>query len=174
MSTAVMRSKRAARAGALLAGLAMLAAHHPAFAADAAGELGAVFCAARLEDDEARVKPLLTPSLLALIDEAQARNKIVADAAPDEKPPLGDGIPYQAFPDKADTCEPGQAVAEGDRIELPLAYGFEKAPDANWTDTLLLVPSDRGLLIDDIRFQGSADGSGIVTLREILSEAFDL
>jgi len=140
---------------------------------DAASEVGAAFCAARLEDDEARVKPLLTPSLLELIDEAQARSKAVADANPDEKPPLGDGIPYQAFPDKADTCLPGQAANQDGRVELPLAYGFENAPDANWTDTLVLVPAEGKLLIDDIRFQGSADGSGVVTLREILSEAFD-
>ena len=161
------------RASALWAGLAMLLAGGPCLAAEGAAELAAAFCTARMADDEAMVKPLLTPSLLALIGEAETRNKVIAEAVPDEKPPFGDGIPYQAFPDKADTCRPGQAAAEAGRIELPVVYGFEKMPDANWTDTLVLLSADGRLLIDDIRFQGSADGSANVTLREILSEAFD-
>jgi hypothetical protein len=161
------------RAVRLWVSAALLVAAGPSLAADGAAELAAAFCAARLADSEAKVKPLLTPSLLALIGEAEARNKIIAEANPDEKPPFGDGIPYQAFPDKADTCRPGDAAAEAGRIELPIVYGFEKTPDANWTDRLVLLAADGKLLIDDIRFQGSADGSGIVTLREILSEAFD-
>jgi hypothetical protein len=161
------------RASALWAGLAMLLAGGPCLAAEGANKLAAAFCAARLADSEAEVKPLLTPSLLELIGEAEARNKAAAEANPDEKPPFGDGIPYQAFPDKADTCRAGQAAAEAGRIELPIVYGFEQAADANWTDTLVLLSAGGKLLIDDIRFQGSADGSAIVSLREILSEAFD-
>jgi hypothetical protein len=158
---------------AIPAGLGAFWAAGPSFATQTAAEIATAFCAARTADDEALLRPLLSPSLLALIAEAQERNRIIAEANPDEKPPLGDGIPYQAFPDRADTCQPGEPVAESGRTDVPIGYVFAKTPEANWTDTLMLLSADGKLLIDDIRFQGSADGSGIVTLREILSEAFD-
>src|SRR5262245_47072214 len=99
---------------AIPAGLAAFWAAQPSHATQTADEIAAAFCAARTADDEARLKPLLSPSLLALIAETEERNRIIADANPDEKPPFGDGIPYQAFPDRADSCKPGAPVVEAD------------------------------------------------------------
>ncbi|MFI0849452.1 hypothetical protein [Mesorhizobium sp. IMUNJ 23232] len=141
--------------------------------ADTAAGVATAFCATRTALDEARLKPLLTPSLLAVIAEAEERNRIIAEATPDEKPPFGDGIPYQSFPDRPDTCEPGAPVERAGRTEVAIAYGFAKTPRANWTDTLILISAEGQALIDDIRFRESADGSGALTLREILHDAFD-
>lgn len=141
--------------------------------ADTAAGAAAAFCATRTSAIEARLKPLLTRSLLAVIAEAEERNRIVAEATPDEKPPFGDGIPYQSFPDRPDTCEPGKPVERAGRTEIAVTYGFAKTPRANWTDTLILVSAEGQSFIDDIRFRESADGSGALTLREILHDAFD-
>lgn len=141
--------------------------------ADTAAEVATAFCATRTSVDEARLKPLLTPSLLAVIAEAEQRNRIIAEATPDEKPPFGDGIPYQSFPDQPDTCDAGKPVERAGRTEIAVTYGFAKTPRANWTDTLILVPAEGQALIDDIRFREAADGSSALTLREILHDAFD-
>jgi hypothetical protein len=141
--------------------------------AETAAEVATAFCVTRTSVDEARLKPLLTPSLLAVIAEAEERNHIIAEATPDEKPPFGDGIPYQSFPDRPDTCEPGKPAERAGRTEIAVTYGFAKTPRANWTDTLILVSAEGQALIDDIRFRESADGSGALTLREILHDAFD-
>jgi hypothetical protein len=141
--------------------------------ADTTSEVAAAFCATRTSADDARLKPLLTPSLLAVIAEAEERNRIIAEATPDEKPPFGDGIPYQSFPDRPDTCGVGTPAERAGRTEIAVTYGFAGTPRANWSDTLILVPAEGQALIDDIRFRESADGSGALTLREILHDAFD-
>lgn len=154
--------------GSLLAGLVSMSG-----AAETAVDVAAAFCKTRTAGDPEAVKPLLTPSLLAVIAEAEARNRIIAEGNPDEKPPLGDGVPYQTFQDLPDTCEPGQPAERAGRTEVPVTYGFEKTPDANWTDTLVLVAADGRPMIDDVRYQGSADGGGMHGLREILHAMFD-
>ncbi|MEQ1950771.1 hypothetical protein [Mesorhizobium sp. CN2-181] len=116
---------------------------------------------------------MLTASLLAVIADAEDRNRIIAEATPDEKPPFGDGIPYQSFPDLPDTCTPEKPAERAGRTEVAVTYGFPKTPRANWTDTLILISSEGQARIDDIRFRESADGSGALTLREILHDAFD-
>ena len=82
-------------------GLLLLAFSLPlvsgAGAAGTATELAEAFCKTRTTGDAEAVKPLLTPSLLAVIAEAEDRNRIIAESTPDEKPPFGDGIPYQSF-----------------------------------------------------------------------------
>jgi hypothetical protein len=136
-------------------------------------ELAQAFCATRVKSDEEAVKPLLTRSLLAVIKDAEERNDIIAKGNPDEKPPLGDGVPYQSFPDVPDRCEASPPVAKGGTIEVPVKYEFKAYPDATWTDTLLLVDDGGSLKINDIRYPGSADGSAQLGLRDVLTGAFD-
>jgi hypothetical protein len=161
--------KRAVIAALSLAPLTFAA---PAFAGGA-DDLAASFCATRLKSDAEAVKPMLTPSLLAIIKDAEERNDIIAKGNPDEKPPLGDGVPYQSFPDVPEVCEPGTPVERAGLTEVPLKYSFKDSPDAGWTDTLILSDDDGKLLINDVHYQGSADGSAIVGLREVLNGAFD-
>jgi hypothetical protein len=142
-------------------------------AAGGVSELAAAFCKTRISGDAEAVKPLLTGSLQAVIADAEQRNRIIAEATPDEKPPFGDGIPYQSFPDIPDSCEPGTPDERAGRIEIPVSYSFRQSPDAGWTDTLILVSSGGDLRIDNIRFRDAPDGSAPHSLREILHDAFD-
>ena len=67
---------------------------------------------------------LVTRALGAAIDEAVKKNDAIAAATPDEKPPLGDGVPFQSFPDEAPVCQAGKFAEAGgkrdrrDRIHL--------------------------------------------------------
>jgi hypothetical protein len=143
-----------------------------AFAADDPRAVAAAFCKARLADDEAATMALLTPSLVKVIEEAKARSDVIAKATPDEKPPFGDGIPYQSFPDVAEGCEAGEA---GDQtgIEIEVKYLFPKTPNADWTDRLKLVTEGDKLLVDDILYANVANGEPDQGLRQALFEAFD-
>ena len=86
------------------------------------------------------IVPLLTPDLAATIADAQQRSDTIQAAAPDEKPPLGDGVPWSSWTDYADGCEVG--VPEGDETKtmVPIGHRFSDSPDADYLDHLLLVP----------------------------------
>jgi hypothetical protein len=144
-----------------------------ALAADEPRSVAEAFCKARLADDEGKTLALLTPSLVKVIEEAKARNDVIAKATPDEKPPFGDGIPYQAFPDVAEGCEAGEISDESGRVEVEIDYLFPKTPKANWTDRLKLVVDGDRLLIDDILFANVANGEPDQGLRRVLFDAFD-
>lgn len=145
----------------------------PAIAGGTAEDAAKAFCATRTAGDAESVKPLLTASLLEAVAEAERRNEILQKANPDEKPPFGDGIPYQSFPDLPSGCTAGAVEAKSGRSEVSVTYEFAGYPRAGFTDKLMLAPADGGYLIDDIRFTGSADGSADVVLSDILKNAFD-
>ena len=163
-----MRS--AVQCGPLLAVMLLSGA---ALAADEPRAVAEAFCKARLAGDEAATHALLTPSLAKVIGEAKARNDIIAKATPDEKPPFGDGIPYQAFPDVPQGCEAGKTVEKSGRVQIEVNYLFPETPKANWTDRLKLVVEGDGLRIDDIVFANVANGEPDHGLRKVLFEAFD-
>jgi len=144
-----------------------------AFAGDDPRAVGEAFCKERLVNDEMATFALLTPSLIKVINETKTRNDVIAKATPDEKPPFGDGIPYQAFPDVAPVCEVGKITEKSGRIELEIGYVFPETPNGNWTDALKLVPQGDRLLIDDILFANVANGEPDQGLRKVLFEAFD-
>ncbi len=144
-----------------------------ALAADKPQEIGAAFCEARLRGDDRAMHSLLSPSLQKAVEEAEARNRIIAEATPDEKPPFGDGIPYQSFPDQAPVCTVGEVREVSGHPEVDSNYAFPEAPTANWTDRLKLLPQAEGFLIDDILFADVANGTSNQGLRRVLFEAFD-
>ena len=145
----------------------------PVFAADKPQEIGAAFCEARLHNDNRAMRSLLSPSLQKTIQEAEARNKVIAEATPGEKPPFGDGIPYQSFPDQAPVCQVGEVREVSGHAEVDINYAFPETPNANWTDRLKLLPQAEGFLIDDILFADVANGTPNQGLRRVLFEAFD-
>jgi hypothetical protein len=102
-------------------------------------QIAEIFCIARIGNDMAPVEGLLSESLTAAIAEAEAKNDVIAAAAPDEKPPLGDGIPWQTWPDYAAECEPGAVTLTMDRAEVQVLYGFPDSPGANFADKLELT-----------------------------------
>jgi hypothetical protein len=144
-----------------------------ALAADTPRAVAEKFCATRLDNDEKALRPLLTPSLIKSIEEAEARNDIIAKASPDEKPPFGDGIPYQSFPDAASVCEVGDEKQVPGRAEIEVRYMFPDTEGANWTDRLVLIASDDRLLIDNVIFETSVNDTDEISLRSVLFNAFD-
>jgi hypothetical protein len=145
-----------------------------ALAADTPRAVAEKFCATRLDNDEKALRPLLAPSLVKAIEEAEARNDIIARASPDEKPPFGDGIPYQSFPDAAPVCEVGEEKQVPGRTEIEVRYLFpDNTSGANWTDRLVLIASDDLLLIDNVIFETSVNDTDEISLRSVLFNAFD-
>ncbi|MBO9587355.1 hypothetical protein [Devosia sp.] len=132
-------------------------------------QLGELFCKASLSDDMGLVENDLTPFLTLAIAEAEAKNTQIQAKAPDEKPPLGDGLPWRSWPDFADGCAIGTTYRTADRVFADINYSFSESPDANYTDQLVLMPSveDQNLWqIDDVIF---ATG---MTMRSSLASAF--
>jgi hypothetical protein len=108
-----------------------------------------------------------------LIVEAEARNAVIAEGAPDEKPPLGDGIPLQSFPDRAPKCAVG-AVKEADNGAIvEVGYSFLGQAGGDWTDRLVLRPEEGRLLIDDVLFQTFPTDTYAAGLRRLLMDSFD-
>jgi hypothetical protein len=92
---------------------------------------------------------LLTPSLRAAMDEAVKKNDAWEAAHPGEKPPLGDGVPFQSYPDTPEKCVAGAVSADG--TEVDIEYQFDD-PLANWTDRVKLATVDGRLMVDDILY----------------------
>ena len=103
-------------------------------------QLGEVFCISRLAGDAGPIEGLLTPAFAAAIAEAEEHNAAIQSAHPDEKPPLGDGIPWQSAPDYAARCTAGTVDISGDVATVAIGYGFPDYPEADFTDTLQLRP----------------------------------
>lgn len=137
-----------------------------------ADQIGQIFCLSRLGDDEAPIRALLSDMLTAAIDEAEAMDVAWAQANPGDKPPLGDGIPWQSWPDYAPACTVGIYTLMLSDARVEIQYSFPEEPDADFVDTLLLksVPAgDAGAMvwrIDNIAYATGSD------LRTALAEAF--
>lgn len=135
-------------------------------------QLGQIFCLSRIASDMGPIEGLLTAGLETAIAEAEARNAEIAAQHPDEKPPLGDGIPWQAWPDYAAQCEASPAELMMDEARVAISYQFPEAPDANFTDHLLLRLVDepqtgqRVWRIDNLAYATDGD------LRMFLASAF--
>ena len=129
------------------------------------------FCSLRTADNGAARIYLLSPSLAAAVMEAQAKNAVLQAETPDEKPPLGDGVPYQSYPDAAPRCGPGEAGRDGEAVVAEVVYSFPDTEGSDWTDQLVLVEGEGGVyVIDDIRY-GAEGAEG--TLRSFLETAFE-
>jgi hypothetical protein len=139
----------------------------PAFADNSTAEaLAGTFCAAMVDGTPDPVT-LVTPDLGDAIAAALARNAEIQAATPDEKPPLGDGVPWASWPDKPDTCDIEVTEAYDGAAMVNVSYGFTDAPDANYTDTLVLMEGDGGWAIDDVVLIDNQ------TLRNLIVSAFD-
>jgi hypothetical protein len=134
--------------------------------------IGQIFCLSRTGNDMAPVEGLLTDDLSFTITQAEQASDAWAAAHPDEKPPLGDGVPWAGFPDYAPNCTVGTVALSGDKALVTINYGFPDAPAADSSDELALVAlSDESIgakrwRIDNVLFADDYD------LRQALSLAF--
>ncbi|WP_297112450.1 hypothetical protein [uncultured Devosia sp.] len=139
----------------------------PAIADSSTAEaVAGTFCAAML-DGTPDPTTMVTPALGEMIATALARNADIQATAPDEKPPLGDGIPWSSWPDRPDTCEIELTEAYDGAAMVNITYGFSGAPEASYTDTLVLMEGEAAWAIDDVIL---ADNQ---TLRGLLTTVFD-
>ena len=111
---------------------------------------------------------LFTVPLLKAIQKANMRNIAWEQKNLGDKPPLGDGIPYQAFPDHAPKCAPGTNLHVDHTLHMEVMHSFPKEPKANWTDHLILMKTEHGWKIDDIRYAPDYKTG----LRDALKDAF--
>lgn len=108
-----------------------------------ADQIGQIFCISRLGNDEAVLDGILSPDLKAAIADAWAKDGAWGKANPGEKPPLGDGIPWAAWPDYAPECKVGLVSLMKTDARVEIAYTFPEDAAANFTDTLLLKRIDQ-------------------------------
>lgn len=135
---------------------------------DQGGLVGRLFCQMRSEGEPA-IRYLLTRSLIAEIDKALAKNDVIAAARPDEKPPLGDGVPFQSYQDFAPDCRVAAIAAVDRGFNVDVEHVFPGQAGGNWTDRLVVVTEDGLAKIDDILYGPEKFETG---LREVLAAAF--
>jgi hypothetical protein len=111
------------------------------------------FCMARIVGDMTLAEEYFSEELSYAIGKAMARNAVIQKQHPDEKPPLGDGVPWGTYQDVADSCEVDYGAANATPTEIPVTYKFPDAPDANWTDTLVLKQVNDQWKLDDVLYQ---------------------
>lgn len=129
--------------------------------------LGSLFCQLRANGGEQPVRYLLTKALLDAIDAAYATSDAWEKANPGDKPPLGDGIPFQSFPDVADGCGPTKSAVVDGVPMIDISYTFKAYPDADYADRIVVRNENGRPLIDDVLYQTNDYKSG---LREILAD----
>ncbi len=146
--------------------LFLLAFFGSAAAARAPGSLehlAGVFCQSHGDIGIGARAPYLSPDLVEAIAAAESANQGFIDVHPDEKPPLGDGIPWQSAPDLAEICIPGSPHVTGNEARLTISYEFPDYPEANYADRLWLVRIGGRWFIDDISYD-----HGGLSLRDLL------
>jgi len=138
-----------------------------------ASQIGQIFCLSRLGNDEAVIAGILTDDLQKAIKVAEQKDDDYAKKNPDEKPPLGDGIPWQSSPDYGDTCDVGLVTLSKTDAKVEIKYTFKDYPDGSYTDVLILkkVPID-GMdvgywRIDDVIYPDGSD------MKQLLITAFE-
>src|SRR5262245_6897934 len=87
--------------------LALLIAAPPAYATEPempAHIVAETFCMAMTIGDMTMISDYLTPELYAAIGQALLKNDEIQKLHPDEKPPLGDGVPWASYQDAVENC----------------------------------------------------------------------
>ncbi len=128
-------------------------------------ELGTLFCEATQSGDMSAVKSYFADELDVAIALAEADSAVRQLAKPDEKPPLGDGVPWASYPDAADECTVVYVNDNATPTEVAIARKYVGGADADHQDVLLVTGTGFDIRLDDVRY---ADGT---TLRAFLADA---
>jgi hypothetical protein len=82
-------------------------------------------------------------------------------AAPDEKPALGDGIPYRSYPDVPSSCTAGKVVRRWP-LTVSVRYSIARSPGSDWTDRLVLERDRLGRYrVDDVLYGAEGYKQGL-------------
>jgi hypothetical protein len=104
-------------------------------------QVGEIFCISSLGNDMTPASAMLSDDLRWDIDRASERSDAYQLAHPGDKPPLGDGLPWRTFPDYADGCTVGEATVKDLMATVVINYTFSEYPEANYSNSLILLPS---------------------------------
>jgi hypothetical protein len=129
------------------------------------------FCEIQTAGDMGRLRGLMTPDLVAVIDEAQARNAAVGAASDPDNTPLAAGVPYRSMAEMPASCAAATVSAAANVTIVDIAYAAGKG--ARWTDRLVLRPGADGMRIDDILFASFPTDTYKAGLRRVLADTFD-
>ncbi len=125
------------------------------------------FCVAMIVGDMTMISDHLTSELYKAIGQALLKNDEIQKQHPDEKPPLGDGVPWASYQDAVSDCAVDYDAAKNTPATIPITYSFPDAPDAGWTDTLVLKVVDGEWQLEDVRYEdGGSLAEALVTLFE--------
>ncbi len=115
----------------------------------AAEALAIEYCAAAIRFDEAAAEILMSPALRSLIAEARSANDAYLTKYPEDKPPLGDGLPLTGYQDAAESCLP-ESVTESSAV---LVFAPASSPTDIWRDQIEFeVQADGTLAVSDILY----------------------
>ncbi len=128
-------------------------------------ELGTLFCAATQSGDMSAIQPYIGDELDLAIARAEADSAVRQLEKPDEKPPLGDGVPWASYPDAADDCTVIYVNDNATPTEVAIARKYAGGADADHQDVLLVTGTGPDIEIVDLRY---ADGT---TLSQFLADA---
>ena len=149
-----------------LAGLAGTAAADPVAVAKA-------FCAAQTSNAAEDLRPLMTADLRAVVEEAEMRNRAIAESGSGVPSPLSAGVPYQSFDHPAETCTPARIATASNLQIIEVRYATPGSEASAWTDRLVLKQEKGELLIDDILFATFPTDTYNAGLRRVLADSFD-
>lgn len=112
----------------------------------------------------------LTTQLAADIEAAKKVNDKFVNAAPSDKPPLGDGIPFQALQDTATGCEVRTISKTADGKLAEIRHMFPSEPSADWSDYLVLKNEDGMWRIDNVVFEKPESAHSLRSSLKTISE----
>lgn len=117
-----------------------------------AGDTATAFCKITPHENGMLNQILLTPDLAYTVRRAEAINALLARRNPGEKPPLGDGVPWQAYPDAAAPCVPTETFTIDGTRYVGVRYDIPGEPRVTWTDRLALKPVDGEWKVDNVLY----------------------
>lgn len=104
-------------------------------------QIGQIFCISMLGNDMTPAGSVLTDDLMGLIDTSFERSNEYLLTHPGDKPPLGDGVPWRTLLDYADGCTVGESSVRDLVATVVINYTFSGYPEANYSNSLMLLPS---------------------------------
>jgi hypothetical protein len=129
-------------------------------------------------DMRAKLEPLVSSDLNALLAEAAAAEEAHTRKTNNEEPPFVEGDLFSSLFEGATSYTLGVCVTESDKAycDVNLAYAEPgEAKPTTWTDKVALARTVRGWLVDDIAFGGTWDfgqhGMLRGTLRQVIEDA---
>lgn len=127
-----------------------------------------IFCETTQDGNNEPPDDILSASLIEEIRIANQKNQHAIEMEPGDKPPLGDGIPYQGYQDHAPGCAVGTVSGSADDLKVEIRHSFPGDPKSNWSDFLLLKKVNKTWKIDDILYGSAQSQHGLKSQLKVM------